>query len=97
MKQYVIIARDGEDANALQRRMQIREKHLSGASLLKANGQFLIGGAMLDADNKMRGSVMIVQFETQEDFDHWYSTEPYIVNGVWKDIEVKPFRVAIVL
>lgn len=97
MQQYVIIARDGEDADALERRMQTREKHLSGASVLKANGQFVIGGAMLDAEGKMRGSVMIVQFETQEDFDHWYATEPYIVNGVWKDIEVKPFRVANVL
>jgi uncharacterized protein YciI len=42
----------------------------------------------------MCGSVMIVQFEDDEAFKEWYDNEPYITNGVWKNIEVKPFRVA---
>jgi uncharacterized protein YciI len=37
---------------------------------------------------------MIVQFETKEDFQKWYDNEPYITGGVWKEIVVKPFRVA---
>jgi uncharacterized protein YciI len=94
MKQYLIIAQDGKDYQALDRRKEVRPFHLAGAKKLKDNGNFVIGGAMLDDDSNMRGSIMIVQFETKEDFQNWYENEPYITEGVWKTIEVKPFRVA---
>lgn len=94
MKQYLVIARDGKDDGALERRKNVRPNHLAGARKLKENNNFVIGGAMLDEENNMRGSIMIVQFESQEDFQKWYDNEPYITNGVWKDIEVKPFRIA---
>lgn len=94
MKQYLIIAQDGKDDEALERRKNVRPIHLVGARKLKENNNFVIGGAMLDDEGNMRGSVMIVQFETQEEFQHWYDNEPYIKQGVWKTIEVKPFKVA---
>jgi uncharacterized protein YciI len=94
MKQYLVIAHDGKDDEALERRKNFRPNHLAGAKKLKENNNFIIGGAMLDDEENMRGSIMIVQFETQEDFQKWYDNEPYITGGVWKEIEVKPFRVA---
>lgn len=94
MKQYVIIARDGNDTDALPRRMAARPAHLAGVSALKANGHYVSAGAMLDDDGKMKGSVMILQFETEADFQQWYANEPYVQEGVWKEIEVHPFRVA---
>lgn len=94
MKQYVIIAQDGNDEQALERRQVARPVHLAGAKKLKDNNNFVLGGAMLDDDGNMRGSVMIVQFETAEDFQHWYDNEPYITGGEWKSIEIKPFKVA---
>ena len=94
MKQYLIIAKDGKDDGALDRRKEVRLLHLAGAKKLKENGNFGIGGAMLDDDSNMRGSIMIVQFETKEDFQKWYGNEPYITGGVCKEIEVKPYRVA---
>ena len=94
MKQYIIIARDGTDDQALNRRMNTRPSHLAGAARLKENNNFVIGGAMLNEAGKMEGSVMIVQFETEDQFTNWYNNEPYITGGVWKIIEVKPFKVA---
>jgi len=94
VKQYLIIANDGKDEGALDRRQEVRPLHLAGAKKLKEKNNFVIGGAMLDDDGNMRGSIMIVQFETQDDFQNWYDNEPYITQGVWKTIEVKPFRVA---
>ncbi len=94
MKQYVIIAQDGTDSEALNRRKTIRPGHLAGAKKLKDNNNFIIGGAMLDDEGNMRGSVMIVQFETEQKFKEWYDNEPYITGGVWKAIDVKAFRVA---
>lgn len=94
VKQYLIIAQDGKDEGASDRRQKVRPVHLAGAKKLKENNNFVIGGAMLDDEGNMRGSIMIVQFETQDDFDRWYDNEAYITGGVWKEIEVKPFRVA---
>ena len=94
MKQYVIIARDGNDEKAPDRRMEVRPVHLAGAAKLKASNNFVIGGAMLNDAGQMEGSVMILQFETEEQFNDWYKNEPYITGGVWKTIEVKPFRIA---
>ena len=94
VKQYLIIANDGKDDEALDRRKEVRPLHLAGAKRLKEKNNFVIGGAMLDDDGNMRGSIMIVQFETQDDFQNWYDNEPYITQGVWKTIEVKQFRVA---
>ncbi|NDC77630.1 MAG: hypothetical protein EBZ67_07140 [Chitinophagia bacterium] len=94
MKQYVIISHDGRDEGAPERRMATRPRHLDGARKLKSEGRYVMGGAILDDEGKMKGSVMILQFETEEDFREWYANEPYITEGVWKSIEVKPFRVA---
>jgi len=94
MQQYVIIAQDGNDEGAMERRKNIRQTHLEGAKKLKENNNFILGGAILDEEGKMRGSVMMVQFESEEDFRKWYEKEPYITAGVWKKIEVRPFRVA---
>ncbi|AFK03572.1 YCII-related protein [Emticicia oligotrophica DSM 17448] len=94
MKQYVVVAQDGRDTEALDRRMAARPEHLAGAKALKANNNFIVGGAMLNDDGKMIGSVMIVQFENDEKMKEWYDNEPYIQQGVWKFVEVMPFKVA---
>lgn len=94
MNQYLVTAYDYTDVDALQRRMNVRPHHLDGARDLKANGNFVIGGAMLNDDGKMIGSVMIVQFETEEELQAWQQNEPYITQKVWESYDVKPFKVA---
>lgn len=94
VKQYLVHAYDATDANALDRRMAVRSQHLAGARELKDRGNFLIGGAILDDDARMIGSVMILQFESDESLAQWQSTEPYILNAVWERYEIRPFRVA---
>lgn len=94
MNQYVIIARDGTDEQAIARRMAARPTHLAGVKTLKEKNQYISGGAILDDNGKMIGSVMIAQFETDEEMQAWYNSEPYITQNVWQAIEVKSFRVA---
>ncbi len=94
MLQYVVIARDGNDENALERRMQARPNHFKGARILKENNNFILGGAILDENGKMAGSVMVVQFESEEKMREWFDNEPYITENVWQNIELRPFRVA---
>ncbi len=45
---------------------------------------------------KMIGSVMILQFEIEEELEAWKQGEPYITQKIWETVDVKPFRVAAV-
>lgn len=90
--QYVIHAYDYPDAR--DRRLAVRPLHFDGARQLKADGHFVIGGALLSLEGTMIGSLMILDFETDAHFQAWYDHEPYIQNRVWERIEVNPFRKA---
>ena len=94
MPQYLIIAEDGHDENALERRMTARPSHLENATRLKASNQFIIGGAVLNDQEKMTGSVMIMDFESEQELHKWLEEEPYVNGDVWKKITVKRFKVA---
>ena len=48
--QFLIVAHDGTDDEALDRRMAVREAHLEGARKRAASGMTILGGAMLDDD-----------------------------------------------
>jgi uncharacterized protein YciI len=94
MMQYLVIARDGIDTEALDRRMKTRPSHFEMARELKKHNRFIMGGAILNDEGKMTGSMMVVQFETEDELLHWMKNEPYINGNVWQKIEVTPFKVA---
>ena len=94
MQQYIMYAWDGKDGKALERRMSVRPTHFENARKLKANGNFITGGAMLNEEGKMTGSMMVVQFETKEQLQQWLDTEPYITGKVWKKMDLRPFKIA---
>lgn len=90
---FLLIARDGTDERALERRLDSREKHLVSITRLKAEGKALYGAALIDENGAMRGSVLIMNFATREEFDQYLENEPYVRGKVWQEIEVKPCRV----
>ena len=89
---YVVYAYDHTDPEALSRRMAARPDHLAGAQQLREAGQYILGGAMLNPDGQMIGSMMLLDFETEADLEAWQAREPYIQGGVWEKIDIKPFR-----
>jgi uncharacterized protein YciI len=92
--QFLIIAHDGTDEGALERRMAAREAHLVGARAMKAGGSMILGGAILDDDGRMVGSSCIVEFPDRAAVDAWLAADPYVTGDVWRKIEVRPFRCA---
>lgn len=92
--QFILIAYDGTDAGALERRMKVREGHLQNIDILKNNGEFKCGGAILDNEGKMIGSMIIYDFPDREALDACLKNEVYISGGVWEKIEIRPFRLA---
>jgi len=92
--QFLLLAYDGTDSLALQRRLKVRDEHLKKISGLKKDGEFLFGGAILDDNGIMTGSMIVYDFPDRATLDERLKNEPYITEGVWKKLEIKPFRVA---
>jgi hypothetical protein len=91
--QFLVIAYDGTDDKALERRMAAREPHLAGIVKMKEAGTAVYGVAILNDREQMIGSVLVVDFPSRADVDVWLKSEPYVVGDVWRKIEVLPARV----
>jgi uncharacterized protein YciI len=92
--QFLLIGYDGTDADALNRRLNVREEHLAGAAMQKKTGEILVGGAILDEAGKMIGSMIVYDFPDRYTLDDKLKEEIYITAGVWEKIEIQPFRMA---
>jgi len=92
--QFILLAYDGTDSAALDRRLSVRQEHLDKIGKLKTNREFLFGGAILDDEGKMIGSMVLYEFPDRATLDERLKDEPYITEGVWKKIEIHPFRLA---
>ena len=91
---YVVHAYDYTDEKAPERRLTARPLHFDRARTLKANGHFVLGGALLSPEDQMIGSLMVVDFEDETQLRAWLDTDPYVTCRVWEKIDVKPFRQA---
>ena len=92
MKQFVIKAYDGE--GMLNKRMEVRPRHLEG--MTKLGKHVVCAGGLLDDAGKMKGSLMVMEFETREELDDYIAHEPYVVEHVWQTIEVEPLNVVLI-
>ena len=90
--QFIITAHDGE--NMLDRRMAVRPRHLEG--MAKLGKHIVLAGGLLDDEGKMKGSVLILDFEDRAALDDYLKNEPYVVEHVWEKIELETMNVVIV-
>lgn len=89
--QFVIIARDGTDADTPQKRLATRDSHLR--NIEDNMPHMIMGAATLGEDGGMNGSVMMVDFPTRADLDDWLNAEPYVTHKVWQDVTVLPCKI----
>lgn len=92
--QFLLIAYDGTDEKALERRMKVREEHLRRIAILKKKGEFIAGGAILNEEGVMTGSMIVYELPDRNTLDQRLQEEPYLTEGVWQKVEIKPFRLA---
>lgn len=92
--QFVLIARDAKDDKALERRMEHRPAHLEKVQKAIAKGEELLGGAMINEQGNMCGSVMVFDVPSREYLDDLLKDEPFITQKVWDHIEIIPIRLA---
>ena len=55
----------------------------------------ICAGGLLDAEGKMKGSALIMDFESRKELDDYIANEPYVLGKVWEKIEVEPINVVI--
>ncbi|MCR5336351.1 MAG: YciI family protein [Synergistes sp.] len=89
--QFLIRAYDGE--GMLEKRMQVRPRHLEG--MKKMNSHIICAGGLLDDEGKMKGSALVMNFDSSEALEEYLAGEPYVTEGVWDKIVVEPMNVVI--
>ncbi len=94
MPQFLILADDHTDPEAINRRLAVREDHLVRLRAEKSKGVLELAGAKLDATGKMIGSMLIINVDSVEDAWQWVQQELYVKAKVWDKISVTALRVA---
>ncbi len=86
--QFLVVGLDGDDDQAMERRLKARQAHIEMGDKLVEEGHVWYGAALLDDEGKMKGSSFFVDFESEEKLQEWLSVEPYVVGDVWRDIQI---------
>ena len=93
---YAIISED--TANSLEKRKAARPAHLQRLQALQDEGRLLIAGPHPAIDNPdpgpagFTGSLVVAEFNSQEEAQQWANTDPYFETGVYDHVIIKPFK-----
>lgn len=93
---YVIVGEDTE--NSLAKRLAHRPAHLQRLEALKTEGRLLLAGPFpaIDAVDPgpagFSGSLIVAEFSSLEEAQHWADADPYVSGGVYARVAVKPFK-----
>jgi uncharacterized protein len=96
MPLYVLTCTDKE--GTVEKRLATRPQHIARLEKLNAEGRVIAAGAMpKDPANPQAGfygSTMIVDFDSREALDAWIADEPFLKEGIYAHVDVKPFNKA---
>jgi len=93
---YAIISEDVE--NSLQARLKARPEHLARLEALQNEGRLVLAGPHPAIDSNdpgeagFTGSLVVAEFTSLEAAQNWADADPYITAGVYKKVNVKPFK-----
>ena len=93
---YAIEGHDG--SGVLERRQGARAAHLARLHALREDGRLMLAGPCpaIDAEDPgpagFSGSIVIAEFGSLEDARAWADADPYVAAGVYRRVEVRPFK-----
>lgn len=88
---YAMIAKD--KPGSAEKRVATRPVHLEH---LKSLGEKLIfAGSLMGPDGNPEGSLLVLQSDTLEAATASFMADPFIKEGIFGSVEVKPWRIAI--
>jgi uncharacterized protein len=83
---FAIIGHDGPDGARL--RPQVRQAHLDNLRPLAQLGKVVLAGPFTDGS----GSLIVIDMDSEAQALAFAQSDPYVTQGVFESIEVKPFR-----
>ncbi len=92
---YAIVAEDV--ANSADRRKAARPAHMKRMEQLIADGRVVLAGPIPAIDSPdpgpagFTGSLIVAEFDSLEDAQAWIDADPYVTEGVFKTVSVRPF------
>ncbi len=89
--QYIITAHDGP--GLLDRRLAVRPRHLENMGTIR--GKVLCAGGLLDGEGRMKGSVLIIDFDGPDALREYLDREPYLTVHVWEKVDCQPMNVVL--
>jgi uncharacterized protein YciI len=93
--QFILIAYDGKDEKAIERRMALREYHLKIVKEMFESGKWLYAVGILNNNGVHIGSMVVCDFPSRVELeDQWLKIEPYILGNVWERFEINRAQVA---
>ncbi|WP_237214761.1 YciI family protein [Falsiroseomonas oryziterrae] len=90
---FVILAFDGDDADAPARRMAARDAHVAVITEEATAGRLALGLPLHDEAARSLGSLMVLDVPDRAGVDAYLAREPF-AREVWRRVEVLPFRIA---
>lgn len=82
---FVIIGYDGTEGEA--KRKIHRSAHLANLEPLERQGRVILAGPLTDKT----GSLLVLEFEDQNEAEQFAHNDPYTVHGVFERVEIHPF------
>src|SRR5690349_1401661 len=89
----------GEDvADSALKRAAARPAHLARIQELVDDGRVVLAGPLAAADSPdpgpagVSGSLIVGEFESLSPAQSWIDADPYVTQGVFARVTVKPFR-----
>ncbi len=93
MPLFTVIATD--IPNSLEKRKLHRPAHFARLQALHAAGQVVLAGPCpIDHDNLTEGfsgSLLVLDFADRATLDAWLAEEPFVLEGIYESVVVKPF------
>ncbi len=91
MSLFAIIGYDVAGSSA--QRQLTRAEHLERLQVLNREQRLIIAGPtpIEHGKSEMSGSLIIADFESLEAAQVWASAEPYLRDGIYSHVDIKPF------
>ncbi|MEE8119458.1 MAG: YciI family protein [Gammaproteobacteria bacterium] len=93
---YAIISTDVPDS--LEKRQSVRTQHLERLRALQHEGRLLLAGPHPNIDSSdagttgFSGSLIVAEFPDIDTAQAWADDDPYVQAGVYREVQVKPFK-----
>ncbi|HZP89270.1 MAG TPA: YciI family protein [Burkholderiales bacterium] len=89
----------GEDLpNSLEKRTKVRPVHMERIQGLIEAGRLILAGPLPAVDSAepgpagMAGSLIVAEFDSLEEAREWIDGDPYVTQGVFAHVTVRPFK-----